>query len=95
MVPLTPSELRGRLDVVEVVQADDVNHRAHHPRVVLEDSRLRAQSGASRSQARCQRAWEGPALIMPGWFYGLDPALLSLDLNFLIYKIEHWRLWLP
>lgn len=33
--PLTPSELRGRLDVVEGVQVDDVDHRAHDPRVVL------------------------------------------------------------
>ena len=35
LAPLTPSELCGRLDVVEVVQVDDINHRAHHARVIL------------------------------------------------------------
>jgi hypothetical protein len=32
---LTPSELRGRLNVVESVQVNDIDHRAYHPCVVL------------------------------------------------------------
>lgn len=35
LAPLTPSKFRGRLDVVEGVQVDDIDHGAHHPRVVL------------------------------------------------------------
>lgn len=36
---LTASELRGRLDVAEGVQVDDIDHGAHHPRVVLPNNR--------------------------------------------------------
>lgn len=38
-VPLTPTELRGRLDVAEGVQVDDIDHRAHHPCVVLPNNK--------------------------------------------------------
>lgn len=51
---LTPSELRGRLDVAEGVQVDDIDHRAHHPRVVLSNDIPRAHCVVSRSQARAQ-----------------------------------------